>query len=205
MAPYSEIDRLLLINQVSGLGKDSSFKITSDPTPIYNCIGFAMGMKDVWVALGHPSKLPWCWWPPTAPPDENPESLVRAFEYMGFTRCPSNLIEKGFDKVALYEKNGKWTHAAKILEDNLYHSKMGEAWDIVHRSGDVFHDDDYGDVFAFMRRPIKDRDVTQKLKPSIGKAKVAGDIYIYMRHSGKVFGWTKVSDESIADMLLAGM
>lgn len=204
MAPYTEIDRDILISQVSGLGNDSSFEITSDPTPIYNCIGFAMGMNDIWVALAHPRNIPWVWWPPTAPTDRNPGSLVNAFEYMGFTQCSTGFMEEDFDKVALYAKNGIWTHAAKIVENNLYHSKMGEAWDIVHSAGDVFHNDSYGDVFAFMKRPIKDRDITLKLRPEIGKVKYAGKVYIYMSHDGHDFGWTLVPDESFADKLLAG-
>lgn len=176
------------------LGTDGSkWDLTSDPNSLYNCIGFAMGMNDVCVALVHPQKLFWCWWPPTAHPDLNPKSLIEAFEYFGFTVCPDGKIEPGYDKVALYEKDGNWQHAAIIEEENLYHSKMGVWWDIVHRGGDLFHDDSYGDIYAYMKRPIADRGLTQKLKPNVGIMRTAHHVFAVMEKDGKGYGYVQIA------------
>lgn len=76
---------------------------------------------------------------------------------MGFIQCPNGNAEPDFDKVALYKKGANWTHAARILMDNEYHSKMGEAWNIHHSSGNIFEDSVYGKIYTYMKRPIKYR------------------------------------------------
>lgn len=183
-----------MIMMCPSLAQDMSFDLTSNCTPFYNCIGFAMGMTDVCVALGNPAGLNWCWWPPTAHHDENPQSLVEAFEYFGFVNCEQDgHVETGFDKVALYEKNGHWTHAAIIEDENLYHSKMGIWWDIVHRGGDLFHNEMYGDIFTFMKRPITDRHITHDLKPKTGVMIASGHTYAVMNHEGRGYGHVQLT------------
>lgn len=182
-----------MISMCQSLGKDTSFLLTSDCTPLYNCIGFAMGMHDVCVALGNPANIPWCWWPPTAHFDMKPKSLVEAFEYFGFTECIDGKVEVDYDKVALYEKNGEWTHAAIVETEDLYHSKMGIWWDIVHRSGDLFHDEGYGDIFTFMKRLKSDRHITIDKKPQTGTMKALGHVYAVMQHEGKRYGFVRIT------------
>lgn len=193
MGRYTDEEKKQMISMCPCLGNDLSFELTSDYNPLYNCIGFAMGMTDVCVALGHPQQLPWCWWPPTAHRDLNPRSLIEAFEYFGFVDCQFNgKVEDGYDKVALYEKNGYWTHAAIVEEDNLYHSKMGIWWDIVHRGGDLFHNEAYGDIFTFMKRAKSDQRLTNERKPRIGFVKVQKSAYAIMEHEGKRYGFAQI-------------
>ena len=76
MAKYSEQDRRTLIGWFPSLQGDSNFEITSDCTPAYNCIGWALGMNDVWVGLDHPSNYSWTWWPKEVSCNEEKSSLI---------------------------------------------------------------------------------------------------------------------------------
>lgn len=164
------IARTYLIQRFPQLMQDSKFLVTSPATAIYNCIAWAMGLNDRWVdpAINSPGH----WWPPIPERDCNPNSLVKAFEYMGFIQCSNGNIETGFDKVALYKREANWTHAARILMDNEYHSKMGGAWNIHHSSGNVFKDSIYGEVYTYMRRPIAYRHNFNDLIREEGKIEI---------------------------------
>ena len=50
--PYTKQEVRTLTDWVPSLKTDSNFQITSDCTPAYNCIGWALGMNDVWVRHG---------------------------------------------------------------------------------------------------------------------------------------------------------
>ena len=194
MGRYTEGDRQTLIGMCPCLGEDGSkLVLRSDPDPLYNCIGFAMGMRNVCVALVHPYGLDWCWWPPTVPPTLDPQSLIGAFEYFGFEICLDGMVEPDFDKVALYKKNGKWQHAAVIEEDDLYHSKMGVWWDVVHRGGDLFLNDSYGSIYAYMKRPVKDRWKTEDRRPDVGYMHTANHIFAVMIKDGVRYGYVQIA------------
>lgn len=168
MAKYSEQEVGTLIGWFPALAADTNFKITSDCTPAYNCIGWALGMNDVWVGLDHPVNYAWTWWPKDVPCDEQPTSLVALFEFFGFAQCRDACVEPDYDKVALYADDEGWTHAARVIGDNVLHSKIGTAWDI-HHSGDTTLDESmYGKIFAYMKRPISERYLTDIKKPSVG-------------------------------------
>lgn len=70
MVKYSEHDRETLIRWFPNLKNDSHFEITSNCTPEYNCIAWALGMNDVWIGLDHPNNYPWAWWPQGIPCNE---------------------------------------------------------------------------------------------------------------------------------------
>ncbi len=150
MVKEAELGKDLLPNIFPGLKHDCYFRIMSPQTTKYNCIAWAMGYNDRWVDIntnmfGH-------WWPSKIPKGTDPESLIAAFKAVGFEKCSSGLREPGFDKVALYQMNNEWTHAARIITDEVYHSKMGQLWDIYHSSGDLFKDSPYGNIFCYMKR-----------------------------------------------------
>ena len=194
MGRYTDGDRRALIGMCPCLGSaGSKLDLRSDPNSLYNCIGYAMGMMDVCVALRHPQGLFWCWWPPTVPRTLNPQSLVAAFEYLGFEVCADGKVEADYDKVALYEKNGEWQHAAIIEEDDLYHSKMGVWWDVVHRGGDLFHDDGYGDIYAYMRRPVADRWKTQARKPVVSYMRTPNHVFAVMKKGTVGYGYVQIA------------
>lgn len=135
------------------LRTDPNFKITSKKTQKYNCIAWAMGFNDRWVSYIYD---PTFWWPENAESRGNkPSDLKAAFSALGFTECPSGDIESGYDKVVLYQKDGIWTHAARVISDNVCHSKLGESYDVHHSDGNIFEGSCYGDVFCYMKRRHK--------------------------------------------------
>ncbi len=129
-------------------------------------------MNDVWVGLYHPTHYAWTWWPEEVPCDEHKESLIALFEYFGFKLCDDASVENNYDKVALYANEEGWTHTAKVIGDNVLHSKIGTAWDIHHSGGDIFVQTEYGRIFAYMRRPIAERYLTDIKKPHIGTIEI---------------------------------
>ena len=173
MAKYSEQDRRTVIGWFPNLQSDANFEITSDCTPAYNCIAWALGMNDVWVGLDHPSNYSWAWWPEEVPCDERTESLIALFEYFGFEIADDSTPEEDYDKVALFADEEGWTHAARVIDDNILHSKIGTAWDIHHSGGNVFSDSEYGSIYAYMKRSIYDRYLTDTRKPKVGTITVS--------------------------------
>ena len=187
MAKYTQAEKDSISRIFLDL-KDDDFDITSDDTPIYNCIGFAIGFTDVWVALGHPTRIPWFWWPETVPFSSDKDALVKTFEYFGFIKCDDDQIELGWDKVALYGDDVQWLHAAKVIGPNLYHSKLGCGHDIHHKGDkDLLQrtrrpDDSYGKVYQYMKRKTEDAHITNDKKPIPGRMidTVTGQVYPYM-------------------------
>lgn len=150
------------------------FHIKSPETGSYNCIAWAMGFDDRWVdyILDRPKK----WWPKEVNMDWHPDSLIKAFCAVGFEQCEDDKCEEEYDKVALYKVrpyfeplSGKWidewgwAHAAKVVGEGRYHSKIGESFDIYHRNGNVFEGTSYGIIYCFMRRLKCKIDIVEKI------------------------------------------
>lgn len=176
MALNTVENRQILINFFPKLAGDSVYYINSKTTPAYNCIAWAMGFDDRWVDPSLPDSdlAVKKWWPGGIARNAHPNTLIEAFRKLGFTECEDDCTEEGFDKVALYkiQKNNfftrtvieEWTHAAKVITPEKYHSKMGRLFDTYHRSGDVFEETSYGTVYQFMKRRIEDREITERIK-----------------------------------------
>jgi len=103
-------------------------KVTSPPDISYNCIAWAF--KD---NRRH-------WWPNQKtsywPLDASGKSVAQAFEEWflldGWAETESHELEEGYEKVALYVKDGQPTHAARQLDSGLWSSKLGSHVDLVH-------------------------------------------------------------------------
>jgi hypothetical protein len=132
------------------------YEVKSDETWDYNCIAFAADVENDW------------WWP-----DEHGEgfwpagvdrkvelaAFVKAYETLGYTTCDHGLVEEGHEKIVIYERNGKPTHAAKQTADGRWKSKLGPWEDILHNTtlavetwADVGI---YGKASIFMRRKLR--------------------------------------------------
>lgn len=139
------------------LRRDNKFKVTSNININYNCIAWAMRLGDRWVdttrTAGH-------WWPlPVDSLSMQKEGLICAFEALKFKKCDNSDRELWYDKVSLYchPVTGAWTHAARILSPEEYHSKLGGEWDIHHSNGGVLHNplnmaNTYGNEYQVMKR-----------------------------------------------------
>lgn len=187
MALNTTINRQKLIQIYPDLRNDSNFQILSPRTPVYNCIAWAMDYTDRWV---EPCDGPGFWWPNGATRDYTAEALIEAFEAEGFELAQHLNPEEGFSKVILYknEVTETWTHASKVISDDVKYSKFGQSWDGHHSHGVLcnteqgYEDYSYGVPYAFMKRRIVtkektalsgnvsiDIDLFKKLKAKLGK------------------------------------
>lgn len=154
----------------------SAYKITSPKTSKYNCIAWAMGFDDRWVDYIPDANInKKKWWPTGVRRGFLPSDLINAFEAVGFVCCDNDTEEDGYDKVALYKVSPYhdiltdqdypegWTHAAKVIKNGVYHSKIGANFDIQHAAGPVFHGTSYGDVYQIMKRKVGDKEIVEKI------------------------------------------
>ena len=172
------------------LKNDVNFHLTSPTSYQYNCIAYAMGMQDRWVDN---ADLPWHWWPPV---EKGPtiEHLKKAFIYFGFEECGlDDKIDDQYDKIAIYHINGQWQHAARVIDNGIYHSKFGESYDGQHSNGDVLKAQ-YGSVCAIMRRLKTNSNLTDERKgiaPGVIhlniKVNINGFIDHLITYNGKTF------------------
>jgi hypothetical protein len=130
-------------------------RLTSQPANGENCIAHAVGARGEWwePTIGR-------FWP-LGPPHFNQriESLVRVFERLGYAPCDSPEREPGYEKIAIYGDEGRYTHAARQLtEDGTWTSKLGPEDDINHRTLDALAGGEYGIVVAILRRPTSNQE-----------------------------------------------
>jgi hypothetical protein len=131
---------------------DTNHRITSPDDVGYNCIAHALGKNDQWwePAEGYQ-------WPPPeiAPHDYKLTSLIEVYRSEGFDLCANPSQEPGFDKIALYADEYEYTHAAVMLENGKWSSKLGQGQDIEHETLDVVEGPNYGRAVKFMKRACR--------------------------------------------------
>lgn len=98
---------------------------------------------------------PGYYWPPGAlrvNDNDNIDALKRAFAQIGFEECATGDWEPGYRKVALYvTANDDWSHAAIQVQDGQWQSKLGNSFDIQHKTPQCLEGPAYGTVACFMR------------------------------------------------------
>lgn len=125
----------------------NGFRLTSPPDVSYNCLAWAAGANDAW---WDPS--PGYYWPDHAPRNWTVESLIKAYEAHGFSKCADGSLESGYEKIALYGDPVGYTHAARQLSTGKWASKIGTLEDIEHAKPECLEGASYGRVVQFMRR-----------------------------------------------------
>ena len=121
------------------------YTVTSESDEDYNCIAWAIGHNDTWW-----SHLPGYRWIGQRAPGI--ESLIVLFRELGYEECDDDEIEAGYDKVALYAQNGRWTHAARQLSNGRWTSKLGIYEDIEHATPEGLSGRLYGEVHCIMKK-----------------------------------------------------
>jgi hypothetical protein len=124
---------------------NSKFAITSEPDEEYNCIAWAAGEQGKWWWPGR-------FWPKEAPPVDTRLAFIKAFKSKGYEVCDNGELEPGYEKICLYEKQGRPKHAARQLLDGMWTSKLGMSHDISHELHGLTGKQ-YGKPSLFMRRP----------------------------------------------------
>ena len=135
--------------------KNARYEITSPQTRTYNCIAWAAGDNTKW------------WWPTDAYwPGRTPISRsLSAFEMMfaaeGYSKCERSEAVPPAECVALYvDSSGMVTHAARLLEDGMWTSKIGSNFDISHTL-ESLEKGIYGNVGALLKRAPRKGDRTE--------------------------------------------
>lgn len=132
--------------------RGSPYEAVSHRDQRYNCIAFAAGVTDQWwepVPHGRAGVH----WPPQAPNEYTIEAFVAAFGTLGYVLCHGPNVEPGVEKVVLYVKDDRPTHAARQTEDGWWVSKLGRSYDIEHRYVGSVSSPDYGEPKVYLRRP----------------------------------------------------
>jgi hypothetical protein len=133
----------------------TDYVVTSWNDSGYNCVAFAAGdTTRWWEALANPE--PGFFWPAEAlRGDDNGdiEALKRCFVTLGYEECGNGDLEAGFRKVALYAIDKEDYKHASIQERNgEWSSKLGDGFDIRHKTPQCVCGPKYGTVMAYMRR-----------------------------------------------------
>ena len=123
------------------------YEIVDAPTEQYNCIAYAAGDTSRWWDYNENYH-----WPDHASRSNSMESLKQVFLGLGFEQCNDSRLENGYQKVALYEQQGCWTHAAIQMPNGRWRSKMGQGPVIEHQSPQSLSSGTYGEPTIYMRR-----------------------------------------------------
>jgi hypothetical protein len=135
----------------------------SDATADYNCIAWAVSheVQPIW-----PDDRKQLGWPEQIAREETLEAFISFFELCDFSVCQSGILERGFEKVAIYIRNGLVTHVARQLPNGVWTSKMAQGPDAEHPTPETLCGDGYGLVSRYMRRLAQGKPKLPKLFPS---------------------------------------
>lgn len=133
------------------------FYKTSEDTWDYNCIAWAYGINNKWLWPPIDPLVSSTYWPPTVPAIVHINAFIQLFMEIGYEICDNEHFESGFEKVAIFEKDSKPTHAAKQLPSGLWSSKLGSYFDATHTLN-CANGGDYGYATVFMKRPLSNSD-----------------------------------------------
>ena len=126
-----------------------SFEIIDGPSDRYNCIAYAAGDTSEWWDHNEDH-----YWPTSATRSDSIESLKDMFFGLGFEQCLDSTLEDGYEKVALYEEHGMWTHAALQTSTGRWRSKMGQGPVIEHPGPESLSGGIYGNPTMYMRKVV---------------------------------------------------
>ena len=144
----------LLIEAFPNLSGED-FEILAQPSRRYNCIPYAaVDTTQLWWPNGI------SYWPPWATVDNKIESLKELFAGLEYEQCQYSNAESGYQKVALYEIQGKFQHAALQMPNRPWRSKMGQGPVIEHRSPESLSGEKYGHPVVYMRRGVNETRLT---------------------------------------------
>ncbi len=135
----------------------TGYSIKSPQDGSYNCIAWAAGVDDNWWWPVSPY-----YWPPGISKDNTVQSFIDAFEQQRYTVCEDVEPETGYEKVVIYTKEGRPTHAARQLPSGSWTSKLGQSYDIEHQSLHGVEGFYYGMVAITLKRPIQSAESAQQ-------------------------------------------
>jgi hypothetical protein len=100
---------------------DVEKKKTSEQTDVYNCIAWAF--KDSQRNWGPNEKR--SFWPIDVSSMTDIQAFEELFRQDGWEETGEYGLEQGYEKIALYTLGGRPTHAARLIGDGVWTSKLG--------------------------------------------------------------------------------
>lgn len=137
----------IILDSFPSLDKDK-LEITSPRTRNYNCIAYAADDNTKWWWPTGRS-----YWPKGVNRVEKLPAFQMAFETLQYEGCSNGDLEDGYEKIAIFHKDSKPTHAAKQLRNGLWSSKLGIFFDISHDI-EGMQGKEYGNIAFYMKRKI---------------------------------------------------
>ena len=125
------------------------YRPTSPPDDGYNCVGWAAGEADRWWWPDTPGRNHW---PAGVPREETLAAFAAAYATLGYGPAATAEPEVGVEKVAVYARAGRPTHAARQLPSGRWTSKLGSGPDIEHELAGL-EGAIYGTVALVLGRP----------------------------------------------------
>ena len=130
----------------------SGYTITSPATVEYNCIAWAAGdTEKCW----WPDPFDIGYWPPEVERSETLDAFVKVYKLLGYKVCDNGIYEKDYEKIAIFCKDNKPTHASRQLSSGHWTSKLGGLEDIEHFIIEGVKNEEYGSAVVFLKRPLK--------------------------------------------------
>ncbi len=121
---------------------------TSPIDPFNNCIAWAAGDDRRWWQPDPPDDG---YWPQNLPNEPTVAAFEALFGQLGYASCQTDELEDGFEKIAIYAKEGEVTHTARQLPNGRWTSKLGQNIDIEHTLRGL-QGPAYGEVVRFLNR-----------------------------------------------------
>jgi hypothetical protein len=130
--------------------RQTGYTITSPATEDYNCVAWAAKENDRW---WWPDPMGMGYWPQNAPREVTLDAFLTTFSIVGFEICSGDLLEPGFEKIAIYvDAHGEPTHVARQLGSGQWTSKLGKSVDIEHAFDSLDNSKLYGSIARILRR-----------------------------------------------------
>jgi hypothetical protein len=108
----------------------TQYTVTSPKSQEYNCFAWVAGDQERW---WQPTPEDEFYWIEGVPMEETLSAYMQAYQTLGYTPCDSEVLEIGYEKIALYvDEHGVPVHAAKQLPTGKWSSKLGWLEDIEH-------------------------------------------------------------------------
>ena len=132
------------------------YAVTSPQTTDYNCVAWVLEDTERWWT---PVRAVGSYWPTGAPRSLRVADFVAMFRMQGFETCDQEPPQAGYEQIALFAKDGLFTHVARQLPNGRWTSKLGADVDIEHELEDLIRRRSpsasyrYGEVVGYMKRP----------------------------------------------------
>ena len=133
-----------------------NYEIKSVPTPVYNCLAWALGID--WASYNPEPRVAGYQWFPGVDRKWTLETILEILAKHNYREETDQSFEPGFEKIAIYDDvQGVPQHFARQLQSGKWTSKVGRLNDIEHYDLKCLEGyDAYGPVSRILKRKVFD-------------------------------------------------